>query len=205
MRNVLLIIRREFLERVRTQVVRASARCCSRVFMVALIFLPALIKTGGGERTLVLVDQAPPASASRWRRRCRRPRDDKNAIRYTHRARGGPAGAAARAAERAGGEPRRSTGTCGLGRTWCRPARWRTAPATSPRCRWWRTSSEAVTAAVQQERLRGQRAHGGAGGAAGARRGRAGGAHHAAGARRAATSGATLITAYVHRASCSCS
>jgi ABC-2 type transport system permease protein len=82
MRNVLLIIRREFLERVRTRAFVVGT-VLFPVFMVALIFLPALVKTGGGERTLVLVDQSPAGIGQRVAETLRTPRPDKNAIRYT--------------------------------------------------------------------------------------------------------------------------
>lgn len=82
MRNVLLIIRREFLERVRTRAF-VIGTVLFPVFMIALIFLPALIKTGGGERTLVLVDQSPAGIGQRVAETLRAPRPDKNAIRYT--------------------------------------------------------------------------------------------------------------------------
>ena len=58
MRNVLLIVRREFLERVRTRSFVLSTLLFP-LFMAALIFIPSLMKSGGGERTLVLVDQSP--------------------------------------------------------------------------------------------------------------------------------------------------
>jgi ABC-2 type transport system permease protein len=82
MRNVLLIIRREFLERVRTRAFVVGT-VLFPVFMIALIFLPALVKTGGGERTLVLVDQSPAGIGQRVAETLRTPKPDKNAIRYT--------------------------------------------------------------------------------------------------------------------------
>lgn len=81
MRNVLLIIRREFLERVRTKAF-VLGTVLFPVFMVAMVFLPALIKTGGGERTLVLVDQSPAGIGERVSQALQAPREDKNAIRY---------------------------------------------------------------------------------------------------------------------------
>ncbi|HEX6037194.1 ABC transporter permease [Longimicrobium sp.] len=81
MRNVLLIIRREFLERVRTKAFILGT-VLFPVFMIAMIFLPAVIKTGGGERTLVLVDQSPGGIGERVAQALQAPRDDKSAIRY---------------------------------------------------------------------------------------------------------------------------
>jgi ABC-2 type transport system permease protein len=82
MRNVLLIIRREFLERVRTKAF-VLGTVLFPVFMIAMIFLPALIKTGGGERTLVLVDQSPAGIGQKVAEALQAPRPDENAIRYT--------------------------------------------------------------------------------------------------------------------------
>ena len=82
MRNILLIIRREFLERVRTKAF-VLGTVLFPVFMLAMIFLPAIIKTGGGERTLVLVDQSPAGIGARVAEALQTRREDKNAIRYT--------------------------------------------------------------------------------------------------------------------------
>jgi ABC-2 type transport system permease protein len=82
MRNVLLIIRREFLERVRTKAF-VLGTVLFPVFMIAMIFLPALIKTGGGERTLVLVDQSPAGIGQKVAEALQAPRPAENAIRYT--------------------------------------------------------------------------------------------------------------------------
>lgn len=81
MRNVLLIIRREFLERVRTKAF-VLGTVLFPVFMIAIVFLPALIQSGGGERTLVLVDQSPAGIGQRVAESLQAPREDKNAIRY---------------------------------------------------------------------------------------------------------------------------
>jgi ABC-2 type transport system permease protein len=81
MRNVLLIIRREFLERVRTKAF-VLGTVLFPVFMLAMVFLPALIQSGGGERTLVLVDQSPAGIGQRVAESLQAPREDKNAIRY---------------------------------------------------------------------------------------------------------------------------
>jgi ABC-2 type transport system permease protein len=82
MHNVLLILRREFLERVRTKAF-VIGTVLFPVFMVAMIFLPALIKSGGGERTLVLVDQAPAGIGERVAQALQAPRAEKDAMRYT--------------------------------------------------------------------------------------------------------------------------
>jgi ABC-2 type transport system permease protein len=82
MRNVLLIIRREFLERVRTKAF-VLGTVLFPLFMIGMIFLPALIKTGGGERTLVLVDQSPAGIGQKVAETLQAPRPDENAIRYT--------------------------------------------------------------------------------------------------------------------------
>jgi ABC-2 type transport system permease protein len=82
MRNVLLIIRREFLERVRTKAFVVGT-VLFPVFMLALIFLPVIVKTGGGERTLVLVDQSPAGIGQRVADALQARKPDENAIRYT--------------------------------------------------------------------------------------------------------------------------
>jgi ABC-2 type transport system permease protein len=82
MHSILLIIRREFLERVRTRAFVITT-VLFPVFMMALIFIPPLIKTGGGERTLVLVDQSPAGIGQQVEQTLRAPNPDKNAIRYT--------------------------------------------------------------------------------------------------------------------------
>lgn len=89
MRNVLLIIRREFLERVRTKAF-VLGTVLFPVFMLAMIFLPALIKTGGGERTLVLVDQSPVGIGQKVAETLQAPRSDESAIRYTVERTAGP-------------------------------------------------------------------------------------------------------------------
>lgn len=82
MRNVLIIIRREFLERVRTKAF-VIGTVLFPVFMVGLIFLPALIRAGGGERTLVLVDRSPSGLGEQVAATLQVPSEDENAIRYT--------------------------------------------------------------------------------------------------------------------------
>jgi ABC-2 type transport system permease protein len=82
MRNVMIIIRREFNERVRTRSFLLGT-VLFPVFMVAMIFLPSLIRSGGGERTLVLVDQSPAGIGERVAAALQAPRPGKEAIRYT--------------------------------------------------------------------------------------------------------------------------
>lgn len=82
MRNVLIIIRREFLERVRTKSFVVGT-VLFPVFMIALIFLPALIGAGGGERTLVLVDRSPSALGEQVAATLQAPKEDEDAITYT--------------------------------------------------------------------------------------------------------------------------
>lgn len=82
MRNVLIIIRREFLERVRTKSF-VIGTVLFPVFMIALIFLPALIGAGGGERTLVLVDRSPQGLGEQVAAALQAPSEDEDAIRYT--------------------------------------------------------------------------------------------------------------------------
>lgn len=89
MHNVLLIIRREFLERVRTKAF-VIGTILFPVFMVAMSVLPAIIKTGGGERTLVLVDQSPGGIGARVEQILKTPNPDRNAIRYTIQRTSGP-------------------------------------------------------------------------------------------------------------------
>jgi ABC-2 type transport system permease protein len=82
MRNVLIIIHREFLERVRTKSF-VLGTVLFPVFMVALVFLPAVVRTGGGERTLVLVDAGPAGIGEQVAAALEAPREDRDAIRYT--------------------------------------------------------------------------------------------------------------------------
>lgn len=58
MAEMLIILRREFVERVRTRGFVLSTLLIP-VFVGALTLLPVLMGTGGGERTLVVVDEAP--------------------------------------------------------------------------------------------------------------------------------------------------
>jgi ABC-2 type transport system permease protein len=82
MRNVLIIIRREFLERVRTKSF-VLGTVLFPVFMLALVILPAVIRTGGGERTLVLVDGSPAGIGEQVASSLAAPREGKDVIRYT--------------------------------------------------------------------------------------------------------------------------
>jgi len=58
MSEILIILRREFVERVHTRGFVLSTLLIP-LFIGAITLLPALMGTGGGERTLVLVDEAP--------------------------------------------------------------------------------------------------------------------------------------------------
>lgn len=81
MRNILLIIRREFLERVRTRAF-VLGTVLFPAFMMAMIVLPSLIGAGGGERTLVLVDGSPAGIGAQVAQALQTPRDEKGAITY---------------------------------------------------------------------------------------------------------------------------
>jgi ABC-2 type transport system permease protein len=81
MRNVLIIVRREFLERVRTKSFLVGTLLFP-LFILAMVFLPALIGTGGGERSLVLVDEGPAAVGAQVEAALTAPREDRKAIRY---------------------------------------------------------------------------------------------------------------------------
>lgn len=82
MHNVFIIIQREFLERVRTRSF-VLGTVLFPLFMVGMIFLPTLIKSGGGERRLVVVDSSPAGIGERTVAALQAPKSDKNAIRYT--------------------------------------------------------------------------------------------------------------------------
>jgi ABC-2 type transport system permease protein len=154
MRNVLLIIRREFLERVRTRSFLLSTLLFP-LFFAALIFIPPLLQSGGGERTLVLVDQSPAGIGQSVAQALQAPRDEKNAIRYTVERVQGPL------------EPRRARLNARVeakeidGYLWIGPdvvtsseVQYRARDVT--RVKVVQDIEEAVTAAVRQERLRGQ-------------------------------------------------
>lgn len=89
MRNVLIIIRREFLERVRTRAFLLGT-ILFPLFMLALIFLPAVFRGGGGERTLVLVDESPAGVGEAVAAALEAPREDERGITYTVRRVPGP-------------------------------------------------------------------------------------------------------------------
>jgi ABC-2 type transport system permease protein len=154
MRNVLLIIRREFLERVRTRSFVLSTLLFP-LFMAALIFIPSLMKSGGGERTLVLVDQSPAGIGQSVVQAMQAPREDKDAIRYTIEHIEGPL------------EPQRARLNARVeareidGYLWIAPdvvttseVQYRARDVT--RLQVVQDIEQAVTAAVRQERLRGQ-------------------------------------------------
>jgi ABC-2 type transport system permease protein len=81
MHNVLLIIRREFLERVRTRAF-VLGTVMFPLFMLGMVFLPSLIKSGGGERTLVMVDQSPASIGAQVAQALQAPRTGKDEITY---------------------------------------------------------------------------------------------------------------------------
>lgn len=81
MRNILLIIRREFLERVRTKAF-VLGTVLFPAFMLALIVLPNLVGAGGGQRTLVLVDGSPAGIGAQVAQALQAPREEKGAITY---------------------------------------------------------------------------------------------------------------------------
>jgi ABC-2 type transport system permease protein len=154
MRNVLLIIRREFLERVRTRSFVLST-VLFPLFMAAMIFLPSIMRTGGGERTLVLVDQSPAGIGQSVVQAMQAPREEKEAIRYTIERVEGPL------------EPRRAQLNARVeakeidGYLWIAPdvvttseVQYRARDVTKVRVV--EDIEQAVTAAVRQERLRGQ-------------------------------------------------
>jgi ABC-2 type transport system permease protein len=82
MRNVFIIVRREFLERVRTKSF-VLGTLLFPVFLMVIVFLPGLLGTGGGERTLVLVDEGPAAVGAQVEAVLAAPSEDRRAIRYT--------------------------------------------------------------------------------------------------------------------------
>jgi ABC-2 type transport system permease protein len=154
MRNVLLIIRREFLERVRTRSFVLST-VLFPLFMAAMIFLPSLMRTGGGERTLVLVDQSPAGIGQSVVQAMQAPREEKSAIRYTIERVEGPV------------EPQRARLNARVeskeidGYLWIGPdvlasseVQYRARDVTKMQVV--EDIEQAVTAAVRQERLRGQ-------------------------------------------------
>lgn len=154
MRNVLLIIRREFLERVRTRSFVLST-VLFPLFMAALIVLPSLMKGGGGERTLVVVDQSPAGIGQSVVQAMQAPREEKSAIRYTMERIEGPL------------EPQRARLNARVeakeidGYLWIGPdvvtsseVQYRARDVTKVQVV--EDIEQAVTAAVRQERLRGQ-------------------------------------------------
>ncbi len=65
MSELMIIVRRELLERVRSRMFLIGTLLFP-VLMGALIVLPALIGGGGGTRTIYLVDEAPPGVGDRF-------------------------------------------------------------------------------------------------------------------------------------------
>ena len=65
MHEVMIIIRREFLERVRSRAFFVGTLLFP-VFMVGVFLLPNLGNRGSAHRSLVLVDNAPPPIGDRF-------------------------------------------------------------------------------------------------------------------------------------------
>lgn len=154
MRNVLLIIRREFLERVRTRSFVLSTLLFP-LFMAALIFLPPLLQSGGGERTLVLVDQSPAGIGQSVAQALQAPREEKNAIRYTIERVEGPL-EPQRARLNARVEAKEIDGYLWIGPDVVTSSEVQYRARDVTRVKVVQDIEEAVTAAVRQERLRGQ-------------------------------------------------
>lgn len=154
MRNVLLIIRREFLERVRTRSFVLSTLLFP-LFMAALIFIPSLMKSGGGERTLVLVDGSPAGIGQAVAQAMQAPREDKNAIRYTIERVAGPL-EPQRARLNARVEAREIDGYLWIGPDVVTSSEVQYRARDVTRVQVVQDIEQAVTAAVRQERLRGQ-------------------------------------------------
>lgn len=152
MGNVLIIIRREFLERVRTKAF-VLGTVLFPVFMLAMIFLPGMLQSGGGERTLVLVDESPAGLGVRVAEALQAPNPDKKAIRYTVERVAGPL-EAQRARLNARVEAREIDGYFWIGPDVLRSNQvaYRAKDVTNVRVVG--DIERATTAAVQQERLR---------------------------------------------------
>jgi len=65
MREILIIIRREYLERVRSRAFMIGT-IVFPIFIVAAFLMPAVGNSGGATRTLALIDQAPPSIGERF-------------------------------------------------------------------------------------------------------------------------------------------
>jgi ABC-2 type transport system permease protein len=154
MRNVLLIIRREFLERVRTRAFVLST-VLFPLFMAAMIFLPSLMRTGGGERTLVLVDQSPAGIGQSVAKALQTPSKEKEAIRYTIERVEGPL-EAQRARLNARVEAKEIDGYLWIGPDVVATSEVQYRARDVTKVRVVEDIEKAVTAAVRQERLRGQ-------------------------------------------------
>jgi ABC-2 type transport system permease protein len=75
MREILIIIQREFLERVRTRTFVLSTLLLPAMVILA-VALPTLMDRGGGERTIVVVDEAPGSVGEQVAALLTTPRDD---------------------------------------------------------------------------------------------------------------------------------
>jgi ABC-2 type transport system permease protein len=82
MSEILIIIKREFLERVRTKSFLLSTLLLP-VFVIGAVILPSLIKSGGGERTLVLVEEAPQGIGDHMVALLTAPREEEGETTYT--------------------------------------------------------------------------------------------------------------------------
>lgn len=65
MREIAIVVAREYLERVRTRAFILGTLALP-VFMVAILLLPQIVDDEGAERTLVLVDEAPAGVGDRF-------------------------------------------------------------------------------------------------------------------------------------------
>jgi ABC-2 type transport system permease protein len=154
MRNVLLIIRREFMERVRTKAF-VLGTVLFPLFMMAMVFLPAIIKSGGGERTLVMVDQSPAGIGQRVAEALQAPRQEKDAIRYkVERTPGSLESQRARLNERV--EAKEIDGYLWIGPDVLQTNQVQYRAKDVTRLQIVDDLENAVTATVQQERLRGR-------------------------------------------------
>lgn len=84
MSEMLIVLQREFMERVRTRSFVLSTLLLP-IFIGGLALLPAMIGSGGGERTLVLVDEAPAGIGDHVVRSLTRPAAEGASEAYTYR------------------------------------------------------------------------------------------------------------------------
>ncbi len=84
MSEMLIVLQREFMERVRTRSFVLSTLLLP-VFIGGLALLPAMMGSGGGERTLVLVDETPVGIGDHVVRNLTRPAAEGASEAYTYR------------------------------------------------------------------------------------------------------------------------